>query len=287
MSIQTIIRNVPLGTRLYCKVQSYATAGSNKRIINEVFDADHPQAPLVARSISSILNRPSQEAGYWKKRIELQRKSMLKNHGPLIDGSLGEGGLYDQNKTVSDACKVSKPPLAAMLLHALAYNLKPQNVLELGTNVGVSSAYIASALHINNQDSCVTTLDASAYRQQLAKQLHQSIGLQCVDYVHGLFTDTLTRTLAQLQTVDMAFIDGHHQYQPTLDYFEQILPYATPFTLFVFDDIRWSDGMKKAWLELREDQRFGLVVDLGMVGLCLLKHPQSDARFVSDIIQVF
>jgi hypothetical protein len=65
-----------------------------------------------------------------------------------------------------------------------------------------------------------------------------------------------------------------------LDYFEAILPFASVDCVFVFDDIRWSDGMKRAWSELQEDDRFGLVVDVGSVGVCARKAAPQSERLV-------
>ena len=42
--------------------------------------------------------------------------------------------------------------------------------------------------------------------------------------------------------MDLACIDGHHQYQPPLDYFEALWRYSRQTAIFVFDDIRWSEG---------------------------------------------
>ncbi len=113
-------------------------------------------------------------------------------------------------------------------------------------------------------------MDSSQYRQALAKRLHDSLGLDNVSYIQGLFTDTLKTTLADNEPCDLAFIDGHHQYEPTLEYYNQVLDHCTQDAVLVFDDIRWSDGMKKAWRHIQADHRFGLVVDLQSVGLCAI-----------------
>jgi predicted O-methyltransferase YrrM len=197
-------------------------------------------------------------------RIEQGRQDMLCDHSPLVDGSLGPPAIYDQDVTIAGACGVSKRPNSAWLLHSLANEYRPGTILELGTNVGISSAYLAAS------GSNVITLDASSYRQRLAKSLHEKLGLD-VDYVEGLFTDTLGATLDRMAPVRMAFIDGHHQYQPTLDYFEAIAAKAAPGCVFVFDDIRWSSGMKRAWRELRRDPRFDAVSDLGGMGVGVLR----------------
>jgi len=117
----------------------------------------------------------------------------------------------------------------------------------------------------------VTTLEASPYRLRLAKANHERLALQ-LDYVQGLFSDTLDETLERLPPVDLAFVDGHHQYEPTLRYFEQIAAKAAPGCIFVFDDIRWSDGMRRAWRELKAKPVFEAVADLGDMGVAVLSR---------------
>ena len=197
------------------------------------------------------------------KRIERSRKEMLNNRAPLADGTLGPVSIYDERRTVADACAVSRRATSANVLYSLASEYGSKSILELGTNVGISSAYMAAA------GGRVTTLDMSPYRLRLAEQLHNSLGLQ-VGRVQGLFSETLANTLEQIPPVDLAFIDGHHQYRPTLEYFEVIVAKAAPGCIFLFDDIRWSSGMRKAWSKLRRDPRFRTVADLGGMGIAIL-----------------
>jgi hypothetical protein len=39
----------------------------------------------------------------------------------------------------------------------------------------------------------------------------------------------------------------------------------------VFDDIRWSEGMMRAWEGICADGRASMTVSLGAVGLCLFE----------------
>jgi predicted O-methyltransferase YrrM len=184
---------------------------------------------------------------------------MTADSSPLVDGTLDAEGLYDQGQTVADACNVSKGREAARYLFSIAAEYRPSIVLELGTNVGISSSYLAAA------GGRVTTLEASPYRLRLARQLHERLGLTNIDYVQGLFTETLDPILQRLPPVELAFIDGHHQYQPTLDYFEAIRKQARPDCVFLFDDIYWSDGMERAWAELRP--LFQVTAEVGGMGV--------------------
>jgi predicted O-methyltransferase YrrM len=196
-------------------------------------------------------------------QIEMARSRMRRNQSPLVDGSLGPGGLYDRTETISSACGRSKGAHPALILYNLARAFQPRRILELGTNVGISAAYLRSG----QGEGSLVTMEASPYRLHLARRLHTELGLDNIEYVEGLFADTLEATLERSLPIDMAFIDGHHQYQPTLDYFEAIWRKAAPICVFIFDDVRWSTGMKQAWDELQDDTRFALTADLKWIGI--------------------
>lgn len=197
------------------------------------------------------------------ERIEAARADMEQDHSILADGSLGDPGIYDAGKTVAQASAASKPPRQAQFLQALAQAFRPSTAIELGTNLGISSAYIASAI-----PGTLTTLESSPYRLQVARRLHRTLGIGNVQYVQGLFDDTLAHGIPD--AVEFAFIDGHHQYEPTLRYFDLIAARAAEGAVFVFDDIRWSTGMRRAWARLRRDPRIGLAVDARSIGICVL-----------------
>jgi predicted O-methyltransferase YrrM len=197
-------------------------------------------------------------------RIEAGRERMRRDLRPLVDGSLGPGTSHDQTETISSACGRSKAARRALLLYNLAAAFRPRRILELGTNVGISSAYLRAG---QGAEGSLITMEASPYRLRLARALHAEVGLDGIEYVEGLFADTLGATLEHSGSIDMAFIDGHHQYQPTLDYFEAIARKAAPTCVYVFDDVRWSDGMMQAWEELQDDNRFALTADLKWIGI--------------------
>lgn len=286
MQVLQMAKQVPFVMQFYkgCRVALHS--GATRRALRQLSDAPHVRATQVASAVCALDARLSASDQTWIDRIEAERGRLLSRHEPLVNGRLGAGGPFDGHATIGQACRVSKPPRPARLLYVLARTAQPLNVIELGTNVGVSSAYIAAALQENGRGGRVVTLDASAYRQQVAADLHRRLGLDNVRYVHGLFAETLLPSLRAMGAVDMAFIDGHHQYQPTMDYFEAILPFASPQAVLAFDDIRWSDGMRRAWSRLQADPRLGLVVDLDSLGVCAPQQADS-GRVVSPPIFAF
>lgn len=293
MDIRRAVKRIPFMVKLHRSVTSVqrhvATRVqnfSNRSILKQLDNTPYQQATILRAVLENTRKLPISEQEVIA-RIEVERKRLLNRNEPLIDGSLGEGGLYDENVTIKQACDVSKQPEPALMLYRLTRALNPLSVIELGTNVGISSAYIGAALRVNGRNGKLATLDASAYRQRLAKEVHSNLGLDNISYVEGLFTDTLNPTLSGKNSIDLAFIDGHHQYQPTLDYFAQIHKVATSDATFVFDDIRWSDGMTKAWSEIQADGRLGLVVDLVSVGVCVCRSEAVSQRYVLPPLDLF
>ncbi|MBL7214674.1 MAG: class I SAM-dependent methyltransferase [Phycisphaerae bacterium] len=262
----------------------FQTCRTDCDAIVKLSECDQPQAQQMAEFLNE-LNMPLPHSE--KKligQIESERRRLLKRHAPLIDGTLGEGGLYDQGLTISAVCKVSKSSRQSVFMYKLIRKFKPKLILELGTNVGVSSAFQAAALKMNAQNGRLITMEASPYRLRLAKDLHRSLGLENISYVEGLFAETLAATLTELDPVDFAFIDGHHQYQPTLDYFQEIYRQTQQGALFVFDDIRWSDGMKQAWAELQKDKRFSVTVDLNAMGIGVSSQDTETIPYATEPI---
>jgi predicted O-methyltransferase YrrM len=248
---QRVIANLLAGRRLECLERVEGESANAIAAALTAARADSREAP----------------AHQGKASIERIRADLLQRTEPLADGSLGVPGPYDAAKAVSDVCRVSKPVKPANFLYHLVLALQPRKVIELGTNLGISAAYIGAALGETGQGSLMT-LEASPYRTAVARDIHARLGLANIDYRVGLFSDSLGPALAELGDVDMAFIDGHHQLQPTLDYFEQVYERSNPGAVFVFDDIRWSDGMWLAWKRLRSDRRLALAVDCGDMGVC-------------------
>ncbi len=149
---------------------------------------------------------------------------------------------------------------------ALVASTGARSVVEMGTAVGISSAYLAAALEVSGGGR-VLTLDLSPERHAVAGDLHERLGLaDRVEARTGSFADTLEAALADAAPIDVPFIDGHHQHEPTVGYYEQARPHLAPGAVVIFDDIRWSDGMRPAWAEVQAAPQSAAVADLGPTG---------------------
>lgn len=254
-------------------------AATDGRALRALEGVSPPHGKEIARAVCQLRGRLPEEEFQVIEKIEEARRRLLRRTGMLVSGPLPPGP-NDEGVSIKAACEVSKPPRPALLLYLLVRAFAPRVVIELGTNVGISSAYLAAALAMNGKGRLVT-LEASAHRLRLAKEVHESVGLDNVTYVKGFFSETLRGALAEAGTVDFAFIDGHHQYQPTLDYFDEVSARATPDATYVFDDIRWSSPMTRAWQVIQKDPRIGLSVDLHSMGICVGARDATVERYTS------
>ena len=65
-----------------------------------------------------------------------------------------------------------------------------------------------------------------------------------------------------------------------LDYFDAIWERAVPGAVFVFDDVRWTRDMQRAWSRLRADPRLTLIVDLHVIGIGVGRREPGEPRHV-------
>ena len=105
------------------------------------------------------------------------------------------------------------------------------------------------------------------------------MNLENVDITLGDFRETLNPKLEEIKQIDLAFIDGNHQENPTIAYFEEILKFTNNESIFIFDDIHWSCGMENAWNYIKSHQKTTLTIDLFFVGIVFVKSELSKEHF--------
>jgi predicted O-methyltransferase YrrM len=170
---------------------------------------------------------------------------------------------------VADICKASKPAFWATFLFKLIRKLKPSSCVELGSCVGISASYQAAALHLNGK-GYLHTLEGSPEIANIAKDTLQHLNLQNAAVVTGPFHETLKGVLESSKPIDFFFNDGHHDHDAVIQYFNEALPHLSNEAVFIFDDISWSPGMRKAWTEIEEDERVTASIDLHTIGIALV-----------------
>jgi predicted O-methyltransferase YrrM len=259
------------------------------RQIRSLATSSDAQVAGVGNALLDLIDRRLEPAAQqWISKIESVRQETNNSTQVVEVPDYGAGGPEDTRsddemkkgkictEIVGEACRnYSKEPLWAELLFHIIRQLKPTSCIEMGACLGISAGYQAAALELNGAGRLVTMEGAASFAQ-IAEQNLKRLGLgHRAKVVVGRFHDTLDGVLAETKPVDCCFIDGHHDEVATVEYFERVLPHLSPRAVLLFDDIRWSSGMLRAWTKISSDSRVQASFDLGKVGICLLGASES------------
>lgn len=154
------------------------------------------------------------------------------------------------------------------LLYALCKHYQPVTVIELGTSLGISTAYLAAG----NPSAKIYSADGNPHTTAIAKQLHSDLTLQNIELYNGLFDELLSQLLGMIKTPCLVYIDGNHSYEATLRYFKAFLPYMCQKSVLIFDDIYWSKEMTAAWKEIKQHEQISLTIDVYQFGICFFSN---------------
>ncbi len=225
-------------------------------------------SPFVFEFITSVLNGEQDRATY--DQIESVRKQLLNSNSIIEVEDFGAGSrvIGTKQRVVKQIAKTSlKPKKYSQLLNRIVQHYQPKTILEIGTSLGITTSYLAKA----DANASIITMEGAKAIAEIAKQNFGQLNISNVQQVLGNFDETLPSTLAQLNTIDLAFIDGNHRYEPTINYFQKILARSNNNTIIILDDIYWSKEMEQAWQWVKNHNQVKLTIDLFAIGIVVLR----------------
>ena len=235
-------------------------------------------SPFVFDFIHRVLNDDRQFYAF--QPIENLRRLLLIDQRELQIEDFSKG--LEANRHY--ACSVSQIAKSALkstkygqLLFRIVDRYSPEHMLELGTSLGITSAYLAMA----NPQASLTTMEGATAIANVAKENFQKLGIKNLRMVEGDFGTSLPLWLKQGREIDLAFIDGNHRYEPTLNYFRQILTHTNEYSILIFTDIHLSKEMEDAWKEIKEDVSVTLSIDLFFIGIVFFRKEFKVKQHIS------
>ena len=212
--------------------------------------------------------------------IERQRERLQRCTDMLdvVDfGSAGSPeGTHIQRRVCDIASSHLERPEVGQLLFRLTnflvqHEKRPLEILELGTSLGITTAYLASSDSHNR----VTTYEGSDTVLQVAQEVWRMLKLENILWQHGNIDNTLF--ICARERIDIAYVDANHTYEATKRYADFLLPKITENGMLILDDIHHSEEMERAWKELQADPRVTTSMDLYHLGIlfvnpCFLKR---------------
>ena len=270
MSIQSRLAGLPPRQIFLLHAQRLTSVGpmnwwQRRRMIHD----ENAAVVAVAHTLTS--NQPA----------ELSTKiSAVEGHRSYLT-SAGAAQKYSISvaRATSLAMVGSKTPRWAGLIARIVTALRPVRVLELGTAVGISGAYIGTALATNGHGK-LTTIEANRSNHSIATDTFATLSLASrVDAIHGTFENTLDDLLKSQPLFDLAFKDGDHTEAATVERFKEMVPQLAPTAAFLFDDIRRDAGMKRAWDKIIQHENVDASIDFYGMGLVFLApKPNQPSR---------
>lgn len=235
-------------------------------------------SPFVYRFIRELL---LDRKDYPEYRIVEQLRRKLKADKRMLQvadfGAGSRAGGPDTRSVGSIAAHAAKPAKYGQLLFRMARRYRPQVILEMGTSLGLTTAYLSLA----DPRARVYSLEGAPAVAAIARENFAGVGLENISLVEGNFDDTLAPVLDQLEKVDLGFIDGNHREEPTTRYYRQILAHTHNDSILVFDDIHWSPEMEAAWEAIRNDPAVRCSIDLFFVGIVLFRKEFREKQHFS------
>jgi len=237
-------------------------------------------SPYMYDLLSKIFD--DQKQYYIFEEIEKARSEYLQSNRIVQDIDFGAGShkARANSRTVAEIAgsAVSSPRKCATLFR-LAEHVRPNVTVELGSSLGISSAYLASA-YLNGN---VYSFDGNPDLVKTARNLCSDLQIGNIEFADGKFSDVLPAFLTHVNEIDLAFIDGNHRKEPTLKYYDMLCSRRSPNAVFIFDDIRWSSEMFETWQEVKKDKVVGATIDAFSFGI-LFFSPKFKKRLDLTVI---
>lgn len=163
------------------------------------------------------------------------------------------------------------------LLFRLAKHYKPLHILEFGSSLGIGTIHLSKG----NPTSKIVTVEACEATRNESLKSFEFIGCTNIDSVYATFEEFLSTYSGE--KFDLVFVDGHHDGKALLRYLELLDPITHNDTLFLLDDIRWSDSMFDAWKKIERSHSFHVTIDLFRMGIVLKRNQQEKEHFIVKI----
>lgn len=227
--------------------------------------------------VFELYNKVIKGSGGRFPEIEAIRKSLKSNKTTIPFTEMGAGSRRPSKSiTIGHIAKTSlQEPKFTRLIARLTENFQPKSILELGTSLGLTAAYMANVA----PNSSITTLEGNKSVVEVAKGVWQQLGVSNINPIIGDFETSLPDFLSSHESLDLIYMDGNHQKEPTLSYFNQCVEKCHEDSLIILDDIYWSKGMNEAWNNIINDKRVTVSIDLFKIGLIFFREGQAKQNF--------
>ena len=213
------------------------------------------------------------------KTLKNYRHSLLQNKNTIEVTDFGAGSRVFKSNT-RQISKIAKTagisPKRAELLYRIVNYFQPENILEIGTSLGLATA----ALSLGNENAKIKTLEGCPNTIEVAKIQNSKFKINNSQFINTEFSSYLKTVTHHPSPINLIYFDGNHSKKATLEYFELLLPTITNDSAWIFDDIHWSANMEEAWEIIKNHPKVTVTIDTFQWGLVFFRIEQEKENFV-------
>lgn len=231
-------------------------------------------SPFVYDLLDKAFRKIPSKEFYERRRQLFKRLKSNRDEIEVVD--FGAGSRYFGSKRkVSEIFKRSASKgRKGIILQQLISHFQSKEILEFGTSLGIGTYSLA----FNHPFAKITTVEACPNTLVEAEKNFQFLGLENVLTVNSRFTDFLNEYSGP--KFDFVFVDGHHDGHALITYLETLSVHTHDETIFVLDDIRWSESMKNAFDQLVHSEEYHVTIDLFQIAIIAKRSHQTKEHFV-------
>ncbi len=241
-------------------------------------------SPYIYKLLSSAFDL--NKAYYDDYRIEDLRSKLSRSSKVLSYEDLGAGStaiLNQKQKKVSQLLKHSTSnKWKCRLLRNLVLYLQPRSILELGTNLGIATAYLHSA----DKNAKLVTVEGATEIASEAQEVFKQLGYGGIESVVSSFEAFFASDHPAITGSELVYLDGNHRYESTVQYFKKIWNAHTSTRFVIVDDINWSEEMQRAWSEIKTSSG-GHSIDFYKLGIIYKNESIPEVKHLKCLPRVF
>jgi len=232
-------------------------------------------SPFVYDLVSKCFYDKKKYSAY--SELENFRNQVFQNTNEIEITDFGAGSrVFKSNKRkVSDIAKnAGITTKRQQLLFRLVKYFNSESILELGTSLGLGT----SAISLANPSAKITSIEGCPNTSKIAQSLFDEFKLNNIQLQNSSFEDFFK--LQTSEKYDLVYVDGSHNKENTLHYFETLLNQVKSSSVLIFDDIYWSPEMTEAWQQIIQHPKVTVSIDTFYWGFVFFRSEQEKQHFI-------
>lgn len=232
-------------------------------------------SPFVYKLTDEVIYDFSAKKPY--EHIEQQRKKLLNDDRLVTVNDVTKPVNFIKNQTITTrklAKHWLKTPKIDQLIYRLILNHNPKKLLEFGTGLGITTAYLANAV----PKTSITTIDCFPALTNIAQNCFATLNITNVKTLTGN-PEHLLAQASNDTILDVICFNEKLDDENLLHYFNLCLNAIDEKSMIIINGIYRNEKRKAAWTAIKNHPKVTVTIDLFWMGLVYFKTDQAEEDF--------